>query len=171
MPLPSLTAKTCAKTSLSRSTSGGCGAEVGREGDEVEEQRFGVGNLKANGLDARKELGVGVAEEVDGLHGVADHEAGAARALGPGGDEAGEQLVLAAAGVLKLVDEQVADAVGDGERGVGGQAVFAAEHALGDLRDLGEVDRAGFGKDHLSSAAAWRSSVKQARTICQSSSV
>jgi hypothetical protein len=70
-------------------------------------------------------------------------------ALGPGGDEAGEQLVLAAAGVLKLVDQQVADAVGDGQRRVGGQAVFASEHALGDLRDLGEVHGAGLGKGDL----------------------
>ena len=39
---------------------------------------------------------------------------GASRAVGPGGDEAGEQLVLTAACVLKLVDQQVANVVGDG---------------------------------------------------------
>jgi hypothetical protein len=79
--------------------------------------------------------------------------------------------VLAAAGVLELVHQQVADAVGDGHGGVGGQAVCAFQHALGDLRDFNEVHRAGFGKDDCSSAAAWRKRVKQARTICQSSSV
>ncbi len=100
-------------------------------------------------FDARKKFGVGVAEKVDGLHGVADHKAGAARALGPGGDEAGEQLVLAAAGVLELIDQQMADAVGDGQRGVGGQAVVALEHVLGDLRDLDEVHGSGLGKDDL----------------------
>ena len=36
--------------------------------------------------------------------------------------------------------------VGDGQRRVGGQAVLAAQHALGDLRDLDEVHRAGLGK-------------------------
>ena len=46
-------------------------------------------------------------------------------------DDAGEQLVLAAAGVLELIDEQVANVVGDSQRGVGGQAVFAAQNALG----------------------------------------
>src|SRR5271157_6664953 len=94
--------------------SGHC-AEVGREGNEVKEQRLVVGNFKANFLHAREKLGIGVAEEVNGLHGVADNEAGAALALGPGSDKTGEQLVLVAAGVLELVDQQMADAVGDGQ--------------------------------------------------------
>ena len=34
-------------------------------------------DLQASGFHARKEFGVGVAEEVDRLHGVADHKAGA----------------------------------------------------------------------------------------------
>ena len=70
-------------------------------------------------------------------------------ALGPGGNEAGEQLVLAAAGVLELVDQQVADAVGDGHGGFGGKAVVASKHALSDLRDFDEVDGGGFGEDDL----------------------
>ena len=37
--------------------------------------------------------------------------------------------MLAAAGVLKFVDEQVVDTVGDGERGVGGLAVGGFEDA------------------------------------------
>jgi hypothetical protein len=115
------------------------GAEIGREGNRVEEQRIVVWDFETKGFDARKKFSISVAEEVDGLHGVADHEAGAARPFWPSGDEAGEQLVLAAAGVLKLVDQQVADFVGDGESCVGGKIVFASEHALGNLRYLGEV--------------------------------
>ena len=57
--------------------------------------------------------------------------------------------MLAAAGVLELVDEQVANAVGDGQSGVGGLAVFATENALGDLGDFDEVDLGGLGKDDL----------------------
>src|ERR1035441_3407930 len=52
------------------------GAKVGCERDEVEEERVrmggvGVRDLKADRLHALEEFGVGVAEEVDGLHGVA----------------------------------------------------------------------------------------------------
>ena len=57
--------------------------------------------------------------------------------------------MLAPAGVLELVDQKVMDAVGKGEGGVGGQTVVTAKDALGDLCDFDEVDRAGFGKDHL----------------------
>ena len=57
--------------------------------------------------------------------------------------------MLAAAGVLEFVDQQVVDAVGDGDGGVGGEAVVASENALGDLCDLDEIDGAGFGKDDL----------------------
>ena len=55
--------------------------------------------------------------------------------------------MLAAAGVLKLVDEDVMDAVGDGEGGVGGLAVGALEDVEGDLGDFNVVDGAGFSKD------------------------
>ncbi len=70
-------------------------------------------------------------------------------ALGPCGDEAGEQLVLAAAGVLEFVDQQVTDAVGDGQGRIGGKAVFASKHAPSDLRDLDEIHGSGFGEDDL----------------------
>ena len=55
-------------------------------------------------------------------------------------------MVLAAAGVLEFVHEQMADAVGNGECGFRGLAVFVSEHAEGNLRDLDEVDRACSGK-------------------------
>jgi hypothetical protein len=124
------------------------GAEVGGEGDGVEEERAGAGDFKACGFDAREEFGVGVAKEVDGLHGVADDEATAAFTLRPCGDEAAEELVLAAAGVLKLVDEDVVDAVGDREGGVRGLAVGALEDVKGDLGDFNVVDGSGFSEDY-----------------------
>jgi len=120
--------------------------------------------------DAGEELGVCVAEEVNGLHGVADNETTAAFALRPGGDEAAEEFVLAAAGVLKLVDEDVVDAVGDGKSGVGGQAVGTLE----DVRAIGRLrcsQRRRLQQRRRELGAALRSRVKQARTICQSSSV
>jgi hypothetical protein len=123
------------------------GAEVGGESDGVEEEWGGVGDFETGFPDAGEELGVCVAEEVNGLHGVADNETTAAFALRPGGDEAAEEFVLAAAGVLKLVDEDVVDAVGDGKSGVGGQAVGTLEDGEGDLGDFGVVNGAGFSKD------------------------
>ena len=53
--------------------------------------------------------------------------------------------MLAAAGVLELVDQQVAYAVGDCQRGVGGEIVIVPEYALGNLRHLGEVHGASLG--------------------------
>ncbi len=95
-------------------------AEIGGEMDGIKKQREVAGNFKPQLLGARKKLGVGIAKEVDGLHGVADDEAGAALALGPGCDEMREQLMLAAAGVLEFVDQQVTNAVGNSERALGG---------------------------------------------------
>ena len=117
--------------------------------DRIEVERQVVGDLKAELLDTRKQLCIGVAEEVNGLHGVADDKAGAALALRPCGDEMREQLVLAAARVLKFVDEQMANAVGDGLRGVGGKPVVASEYVERDLRDLDEVGGRGFREDDL----------------------
>ena len=88
------------------------GAEVSLELHGFESQRKFARNFKADLFHARKKFCIGIAEKVDGLHGVADDEAGAAFALGPGCDKVREQLMLAAAGVLKFVDEQVANAVG-----------------------------------------------------------
>ncbi len=67
----------------------------------------------------------------------------------PGADEGGEKLVLAAAGVLKLVDQQVANAVAEGKGGFGRQAVVAFECALGDLCDFNEVHPRSLGEDDL----------------------
>ena len=115
--------------------------------DGIEEERKIAENLEAEFFDARKQFRIGFAKAVDGLHGVADNEAGAALAIGPRGDEAAEQFVLAAAGVLELVDQQVADSVGDGLRGVDGKLVFALENVERDLRDFSKVGSRGLGKD------------------------
>ena len=85
-------------------------AKVGCEMHGIEAQRQFVGDVKPDVFHARKQFGIGIAKEIDGLHGIADHEAGAAFGLGPGGNQAGEQLVLAAAGVLEFVNQQMADA-------------------------------------------------------------
>ena len=55
--------------------------------------------------------------------------------------------MLAATGVLKFVNEQVADVIGDGERRVGGKLIFAAEDFPGNLRDFNEVDGTCFRED------------------------
>src|ERR1700678_581392 len=90
-------------------------AEVGAERNEIKKEGGGVGDFQAHFLDAGKQLGVGFAKEIDGLHRVADQEAGTAGAVGPRGDQVGEQLVLTAAGVLELVHQQVANAVGESD--------------------------------------------------------
>jgi hypothetical protein len=60
-----------------------------------------------------------------------------------------KQLVLAAAGVLKFVDEQMANSIGDGLRAIGGQPVVASEYMERDLSDLNEVRGCGLCEDDL----------------------
>ena len=62
---------------------------------------------------AEEAFDAGLAEEVDGLLGVADEEEGLGVAV-PGAGEQLDEFVLGGGGVLHLVDEQVA------ERGAGG---------------------------------------------------
>src|ERR1039458_6063316 len=95
--------------------------------DGIEEKRKIAEDFEAQFFDAREEFRVGLAEAVDGLHGIANDETGAAFAIGPCGDEAAEQFVLTAAGVLEFVDQQMADSVGDSLRGIDGKFVFALE--------------------------------------------
>jgi hypothetical protein len=110
----------------------------------MEREGLPFAELKSKLLDAVEELSFGVAEEVDGLHGIADDEDGAACGIGPRFDERGDEFVLTPAGVLELVDKEVMDIVADGLGGVGGEIVFAAQNTAGDLSDLNEVDGAGF---------------------------
>jgi len=64
-----------------------------------------VGNSRPTLRTRGEQFGIGIAEEVDGLHGIADDEDCAAFRLGPRGHERTDQLVLAAAGVLKLIQQ------------------------------------------------------------------
>ena len=72
-----------------------------------------------------------------------------------------EQLVLAAAGVLKLVDEQMANAVGNGHRGIGWESVFAFQHIQRNLRNLDVIHGRSLCKHHLQLA---RSAAQQLKT-------
>ena len=111
-------------------------------------RRFAVGQFKTELPHAGEELGIGIAEEVDGLHGVADDKegaAGSARAMRQ--TRLASKLVLAAAGVLKFVDEQMTDAVGDRQSARRWADRLRRAGRLRNLRDLNEVDCAGFGED------------------------
>ena len=125
------------------------GPEIRRQWNEIQRKGLGIGNFQPHFFHTGKQFRVGIAEKIDGLHGIPDQKAGAAHAVGPGGDQAGEQLVLAAAGVLKLVDKEVMDSVGDSDGGVSGGSVFGLEDALRDLGYLDEVDLRSLGKHHL----------------------
>ena len=79
------------KKSFELSTRRRRGAEVCRQMDWIElEWQIVAGISRPSTLYARKKLGIGVAEKIDGLHGIADDEAGAAFALGPRSDEAAQ---------------------------------------------------------------------------------
>ncbi len=92
---------------------------------------------------ARREIkaDLGLAKAVDRLHRIADREQGAAVSVLPAGGQRREQFILAARGVLKLVDQQVLQAVVEGQGEVG-RLLRPAERALGAHLDLGEVDLA-----------------------------
>src|SRR6185437_6171656 len=122
------------------------GAEVSRELHAVKEERLRIVRAQARHLYARKQLSVGIAEKINGLHRVADDEAGAVLAIGPGSDERREQLVLAAAGVLKFIHQQVAYVVYRRERRFDGQAVVGAKNRISGLRYFDEIHRTGLGE-------------------------
>ncbi len=134
----------------------GRGAKVGAEPDRIERQRSFALDIKAGIAQAHKELGICIAEEINGLHGIADHEERAPCSIGPCGYETAKQAVLAAAGILRLVHQQVTNAIGDVDGRVTGLPVAACEYTLRDLRYLDEVDRACFseGRNQLSDGMA-----------------
>ena len=98
-------------------------------------------------MHARKKFSVGIAEKVDGLHGVAHYEDSAPNLVWPCAEEAGQQLVLATAGVLKLIHQQMPDIVRDVQRRIAGQPVLAHQHALGNLSHLNKVHRSRLGEN------------------------
>ncbi len=89
----------------------------------------------------------GLAEEVDGLAGVADEEDGLRVAV-PGGGEALDEVVLGGGGVLHLVDEEVLEAGAEGGGEVFGAGVLG-EGVAGEERELGEVALGVGGEDEL----------------------
>jgi hypothetical protein len=119
-------------------------AKVGRQMCGVEIEWQFAGEFQPEALDALKQLGIGVAKKVNGLHRIPDDEAGAIFMPWPRSDEVRKQLVLATACVLELVDQQVANAVGDGNSGVAG----FPQNRKRNLRNLGKVDQTGFTEDN-----------------------
>ena len=115
----------------------------------MEGKGFLLAEFKSSFLYTAKELGLGVAEEVDGLHRIADDEDGATGAIFPCLDERGDELMLAAASVLEFVDKQMANVIGNDECGVRWQLVLGEQDVSGDLCDFDEVDGTGFRKDGL----------------------
>ena len=78
-------------------------------------------------LDEQADLGL--AEAVDGLHGIAHGEEAVAVAGLPAGGEAAQQVELGARGVLEFVHQDVAQAVVQGQGQVGGGLVRAQRQA------------------------------------------
>ena len=164
--------KCCLKRAVERGHQLGRGAEVRSEADDREARGSSPSdNSRPSGLHAREQLGIGIAEKVDGLHGVADDEKGAAGGFGPCGDQRGDELVLAAAGVLKFIDEEMANAVGDGECSVGGLPSSSWRTRRAICATSTKSATPASAKATFNWPAAWWRSVKQARTMRQSSSV
>ena len=88
-----------------------------------------------------------LAEEVDGLLGVADQEDGLAVTVEVRGQQL-DQLILGRRGVLHLVDKQVLQAHAGGSAQIVERRV-AAQRGAGLQPELGEVAGAAFGKDEL----------------------
>jgi hypothetical protein len=108
---------------------------------DAEGQRFEPHRADAVVARAQVQANLGLAETVDRLHRIADHEQRAAVARLPAGGEALEQRELADRGVLKLVHQQVPDAIVE-MQGQIGRRLIAAERGERALRDLGEICRA-----------------------------
>ena len=81
---------------------------------------------------------IGVAETVDGLHGVADREDAGVLLASPALDQQRQQVELGDGGVLKLIDQDVADAVVQGQGQFGGRVILLKGLLGGDV-ELGEV--------------------------------
>ena len=111
-----------------------------RRGAEVDGQLQGpqTHRVDAGVLGLLEQAHVGVAEAVDGLHGVADGEDAGVLLAGPTLDQQFQQLELGVGGVLKLIDQYVADAVVQGQGQFRGRTVLLKGLTGGDV-ELGEV--------------------------------
>src|SRR5580698_5952111 len=92
-----------------------------------------AGRAEAVGEGVGEELNFRLAKHVDGLHGIANQKDGAVFAEVPGGEQRSDESVLAARGVLELVDEEMAGVGAD--TGCTVRSVF--EDVLGGEGDLG----------------------------------
>ena len=107
-------------------------------------------NAGANRADAMiayvgEELDLRLAEQIDGLHGIANEEAGAMLAGIPGGKERGDQFVLAARSVLELIDEEMAEVAGNVDDAL---RRFLENEERGEVQ-LGEVHFVVLGEDNV----------------------
>ena len=109
--------------------------EVHRELHRIAAQTM-AGRPYAVRPDLRKQLDFGLAKHIDGLHRVADQENRAAFARIPCRKQRRDQLMLAARGVLKFIDEKMAHVAGDVQHALRGMR----EHIDCGERKLGEVD-------------------------------
>ena len=105
----------------------------------VEAQGFELDRADANVTRLQEKADVGLAEAIDGLHRIADNEQGAPVALLPAGGEPLQQRDLRGAGVLELIDQQMADAVIELELEIG-RLGFITECGQRALCDFDEVD-------------------------------
>ncbi len=94
----------------------GMGAKIGLQLQRCQLHR-GRSFAQAVAPGAFKELYLSLAKHIDRLHGIADQEAGASARGLPSARNQGEQLVLAARRILKLVHQQMRPSSGN----IGGQ--------------------------------------------------
>src|SRR6476646_357931 len=102
----------------------GFGSEICSQLEGVENEWLIVCQLEAAISHASEQFGVRISKRVNGLHRITNHEDAATNLIGPRSYEGGEKLMLAPAGVLEFVDQEVANVIGGGECGLRGIFVF-----------------------------------------------
>ena len=126
----------------------GHSTEISAQRHQIKHQRIARCNFHACVAHLCEQFGLGVAEEVDGLHGVADHKAGVPLTPAPCAHQPLQQFVLLAARVLKLIHQQMTNAIGSGNGSVARLTIRRGQHGGGSLRHLHKIHRAGFGKQN-----------------------
>ena len=111
---------------------------------------------------AQVETDLGLAKAVNRLHRIADGEQRATIAMLPAGRQRGEQLVLAARGVLELVDQHMLQPVVEAQRQVR-RLVRAAQGAARAHLDFGKIHLAVVPEHQLQLARCVQQYCKQAR--------
>ena len=92
--------------------------------------------------DAQEQADIGLAEAVDRLHRIANHEQRPAIVRHPAAGQFFNEADLARAGVLELVDQQVADAPVEAQAEFG-RIGLVAQGGDGARREFAEIDLAG----------------------------